>query len=186
MNKKLTEQIINQVFSNLLIINSNEFNQKKYRSIVSDEFLLDMKISFQDESGIEIKNNIWGVQLVIEEQPLKMLLANCSIEPNILEYSLIVSLKDTPAYGLYSAYSVNNDSTEQHALIALSADRQNWIKCNTYLQATFLAGMENLKDIPFSMSKVTNYSEEHNLLLSFINYHNFIFGEPDEGQENKL
>lgn len=185
MSNKLTEEIINHIFSNLFIINNSQFDNNKFKSLKSDDFILNKNISFEDENGQEIKKNIWGVQIMIEKQPFKMLLADCSIEPNIAEYCLIVSLSDAPTYGVYSCYSFK-DPLDSQALIAISVDKQNYMQCNMYLQATFLAGMENLKDIPYTMEKVSDYDQEYNLLLSFLNYHNFIFGDNNEGQENKL
>jgi len=178
MNPLLTEQIINHILSSLMIINTDSLNQKKFRSLKSSEFLLSEKLSFDDDNEKTIKNDIWGVQLSVKNTSIKMLLGNCSIDSNIDEYALVVSLQDAPSYGLYSAYSkdpeikINNDQ-----LIAISVDKKNWISSTIGIQASFLSGMESIKDMNFSLEKCQNYKEQYDLLLSFINYHNHIYGD---------
>lgn len=180
MNKALTQEIINHIFSGFAILQSSNFNSVKFKSLKSPDYLLSEKVSFEDDSGKLLKNNIWGVQFSIEDAYLKVLLADCSVDKETAEYALLVKLKGSPAYGLYSAYSLNeNNAVESCPLIAVSVDDQNWMQCNTYFQATFLAGMENAKDVTYAPSNCTEYKEQYNLLLSFIKYHNHIY-ESDE------
>lgn len=181
MNKQLTEQIINHVFSNLLIIN-NSIDSNRYTSIVSNDYLLPETISFENDKNKKIVNKIWGVELLVENQKLKMLLANCSIDNDSIEYALCIKLEGSPAYGLYSVYTINSSINIENApLISISIDGQNWMTCNTYLQATFLAAMENIKQIPYTLTKCKDYKDEYNLLISFIKYHESLYGDDDEG-----
>lgn len=176
MTQILTEHIVNHIFSNLLIINSSQFDRDKYKSIRSEDHLLLKSMVFEDETGQELHRNIWGVQLTIENQNLKLLLADCSVDSSTQEYALLVYLPDSPSYAVYSAYS--NDSSNRvnsDVLIAASLDGQNWMKCNMYLQAMFLAGMEQIKDVPYRMSKCQEYSKEYDLLKSFVKYHGAIY-----------
>lgn len=177
MNKALTQEIINHIFSGFSVLQSGYFNNSKFKSLKSSEFLLSEKVSFEDDDGRMRKNNIWGVQFTIENSPLKILLADCSVEKNILEYAMLVSLKDSPSYGLYSAYSLDDEKIDSVPLIAVSVDNQNWMSCNTYFQATFLAGMENTKELTYAPSNCTDYKSNYNLLLSFIKYHSQINGD---------
>jgi hypothetical protein len=185
MNKQLTSQIINHIFSNLLIINASDFNINKFKSIKSTEHLLPETISFAgDSADEETINKIWGIQLSIDGQKLKMLLANCSVDPNILEYALLIKMQDTPAYGVYGSYNKDyNNFVIEDPLIAVCMDNQNWMQCNTYLQATFLAAMENIKDLPYTLEKCQDYKAEYNSLLSFIKYYDFLYEDNDEGQK---
>jgi hypothetical protein len=177
MNKQLTEQIINHIFSNLMIINQSNFNNKKFKSLKSSDYLLNEKLSFSDEESNKIiKNSIWGVQLSFEKVKLKILLGDCSIDPDVLEYALLVSMDSSASYGLYSAYSINKN-IDNDSLIALCVDNKTWLPTNIAIQASFLSGMENVKDIAYSMQKCEDYKEQHELLLSFIKYHNNIYGE---------
>lgn len=180
MNKQLTQEIINHIFSGFSILKSEDFNYKKYKSLKSSDYLLSDKISLQDDDGNTINNSIWGIQFAIEDHYLRILLANCSLDKTVAEYAMLIKLKDSPSYGLYSAYSLDKDfKVDNCPLIAVSVDNQNWMKCNTYLQATFLAGMENAKDASYAITNCTDYQSEYNCLLSFIKFHNKIYGEDE-------
>ena len=179
MNKLLTEQIINHVFSGFSLIQSPFF--KKEKSIKSKDYLLNCNLSFEDQNNNQIENKVWGIQLSIENQNLKILIGDCSIESGVIEYAAVISLENAPTYGIYSAYGQNIDS---QALIAASVDKKSWLTCNTYLQATFLSAMEYAKDIGFAWNKCKDYDSEFELLQSFIRYHTSFYEDADEGQEN--
>jgi hypothetical protein len=63
-------------------------------------------------------------------------------------------------------------------------DSKSWLECNTFLQATFLTGMEKVKEIGFAWSKATNYQPQYQAMLSFITHHSKICEEEHEGQES--
>lgn len=172
MNFILTQEIINHVFSGLgITADSNT----RFKSLKSSEFLLSEKVSFEDSEGRNLNNNVWGVQFTIENSEMKIILADCTIDKNILEYALLVRLKDNPSYGLYSSYPVEGNKVDAKPLIAVSVDSNNWMECNTYFQATFLAGMEYAKDSSYFASPCKNYKDDYNLLLSFIKYYNQLY-----------
>jgi hypothetical protein len=75
------------------------------------------------------------------------------------------------------------EKVDPEVMIAVSTDKDNWMPCSIYLQATFLAGMEQIRDLGFGWTKAANYSEQHKQLLSFIKFHQNIYWEDDEGQE---
>lgn len=182
MNKLLTEQIINHVFSGFCLIPSNSF-QDSFKSIKSKEYLLDCKLSFEDQNNQEITNKVWGIKLNVENQDLKILVGDCSIEEGITEYAAIVNLQDSPTYGLYSVYGKSLDS---QALIAASVDQKGWIVCSTYLQATFLSAMEHVKEIGFSWEKCREFQPQFESLQSFIKFHSEFHEEEYEGKEDRL
>lgn len=160
MNKNLTESIIKQIFSGLGIFPSQT------QSIIDQKFLLDKKLNFLIDNQ-EIQNEIWGVELLNNNFNLKLLLGNCSNQ--LKEYALIVQYNQSPAYG---CYLILDDNSE--ALIAYNINN-SWMSCSIYLQATFLAGMEGIKDFVIAYSKISDYKKEYNLLQSFINYHNNLY-----------
>lgn len=167
MNTVLLEQIVKHVLASLMVIPSDFIDPEKTKSLASKEYLLNHPIVFELGGGESISNRVWGCQLSAEDREIKMLLADCSQEKYVDEYCLLVQLKDAPAYGVYFI----NSNVENSALISCSVNNSGWLDCNTYLQATFLAGMEQLKDINFTWNKCTNYSEQFKLLQSFINHH---------------
>ena len=182
MNKDLLEQIAKHIFSNLSIIKSNFINYDKSKSLISKDFLLDKTLDFYFDNDKAANKKIWGCQISSEQNELKILLADCSQDKNIEEFYLIVQLKNAPAYGIY--FSNIFDKTkdyEEESIIACNVNNKGWMTCNTYLQATFLAGMEQLKDLGFNWNKCQDYSEQYNLLLSFVKYHDSYLEENNEG-----
>jgi len=170
MNTALLDQIVVNIFANLLVIPS-DFVNPDGKSLKSKDFLLKEQLVFETESG-NISKNIWGCQLSAGEQQLKILLGDCSQDKDLQEYCLIVQLKDAPAYGAYLVY--NNSGDTRHAgdaIIACSLNENDWLICNTYLQATFLAGMEQIKEIGLSWHKCTDYKNLISKMKSFIKYH---------------
>lgn len=173
MNKQLTELIIRHIYENFLLIPSNEINPLTNKSLTDNEFLLNKTLKFEDESG---NKKIWGCQISTDVQELKILCGDCSQEDDVLEYCLVVQLKDAPAYGVYSAFCKDR-WINQEALIACTLNGKDWMECNTYLQATFLAGMEQVKDVGLKWNKCQDFQSQYDLMASFINYHDILFGE---------
>lgn len=186
MNSKLTEQIAYHVFANLGVLPSSFINPEQTKSVIDKQFLLPDKITFVTEEGDVLRKNVYGCQIsVTDTKEFKMLLADCTQEKNVPEYCLLIQLKDAPAFGVYLVFNqLVDDPPEPEALIAVNTDKKNWIPCTTYLEATFLAGMEQLKDLGFGWSKCNSYQDLHAQLLSFIKFHNNYFGVTDEGQES--
>lgn len=185
MNFDLREQIIKHILANLVIIPANFISTLKSKSLKSSEYLLDKKLRFNIDDQI-VERKLWGCQISSEQQELKILLGDCSQE-NIPEYCLIVQLKDAPAYGLYLVHNgFSNDPIDSEAMLACSLNGKDWLECNTYLQATFLAGMEQVKEIGLAWSKCTSYDEQYEMMLSFLNFHAMTYGVKDEGQEERL
>ena len=175
------EHIIKHIFANLFIFPSVFVDVNKTKSLMTKEFLLNEKIHYEND----IKNNIWGCQVLIENSEMKVLLGDCSQDINVPEYCLLVQLKDAPAYGLYIIYDKNNVGVDPDPLIScsLSSDKESaWIDCNTYLQATFLAGMEQIKDYKLTWNKCSNYLQQYELMLSFIKHYNSFYENKYERQ----
>ena len=169
MNIKLLDQIVRNVFSNLLIIKSDFINIETSKALNSKDFLLREKIDFDTDEGV-ISNKIWGCQISTGDQEIKLLLGDCS-QDDVAEYCLIVQLKNTPTYGVYLIDTESSSKNTGDALIACNLNENNWMICNTYLQATFLAGMEQIKELSFSWNKCFDYSNGIDKMKSFIKYH---------------
>ena len=167
MNKILTEHIVKHILSNFGAIESNYVDFSSSKSLLSSEYLLPDELLFEDENEKQYKNKIYGCQLSTEQQELKILLSNCS-QDEILEFYLIIQLKNAPAYGLY----LYDDGDNSESKISCKINNGAWMDCNMYLQATFLAGVEQLRDLGFGWNKCSNYKEQYNLLLSFIGNNN--------------
>jgi len=171
MNSRLLEQIVRNVFENFRIIPSEFVDTDRTKSLMDNEFLLKEVLSFEMD-GVNRSNKIWGCQIFHGESEFKILLGDCSQEDDIPEYCLIIQLKGAPAYGMYLVYNdVVNSNISSDPMIAVSLDQSNWLICNTYLQATFLAGMENLKELGLPWKKCQHYSVQIEMMKSFIKLH---------------
>lgn len=178
MNAHLRKEIVKHVFANLGIISSDFVSRKLSKSLMDDEFLLRTTLIFEDENGGAIRNKVWGCQISADVQEIKILLGACSEYKDIAEFAVIVQLKNAPAYGVYL---VCNDKVDSEALISCTINQKDWMECGTYLQATFLAGMEQIRDIGLSWNKCTDYESQYQLMLSFIKYHRSVYGDNNEG-----
>jgi hypothetical protein len=159
-----------------MIIPSN-FVNKNSNSLMTSDYLLDEKLSFN-----EIEFPIWGCQLSFNDNEIKVLLSNCGID-NVPEFCMIVQMKNSPTYGLYLVYNDlidDENNFDNEPIIAVNTEKSNWFVCNTYLQATFLSGIEYLKDVNFMWRKCTNYKDQINLLKSFALFHNNYFSEEED------
>jgi hypothetical protein len=183
MNQKLTEQIVIHILSNLGVLPSTFIDQDKTKSVMDKKFLLPEKLTFETVDGEILRKNIYGCQIsVTDTKEFKMLLADCTQEKDAPEYSLVIQLKGAPAFGVYLIFNqlIPQDLPDE-ALIGVNTDKAHWIPCSTYLQATFLAGMEQLRDLGFGWTKCVSYQELHSQLLSFIKFHRNFFEVSDEG-----
>src|SRR5271165_958574 len=172
MNPKLTEQICHHILANLGILPSDFLNVAETKSLTDKSFLLPEKISFEIEGRL-VEKNIFGCQVsVTSQKEFKMLLADCTQEKDLPEYVLVAQLKDAPTFGVYLIFNeiIKDADIDPEAMIAVN-DSKHWMPCTTYLQATFLAGMEQLRDLSFGWSKCKDYQEMYSQLLSFIKFH---------------
>jgi len=179
MNYNLTKEIINHIFLSFSIVNDKNTNING-KSLKSKEFLINKNISFQDEYGNIIKNNIWGSEVDFgdEEICLRFILADCTILKENPEYALIISMKNSSTYGLYLTY---DNGLLKYPLIGLSLDNINWIEANILSQTALLQSLEMLKDINYNINVLSNYENDYNILLDFIKYYNNYYEIKNEG-----
>lgn len=178
MNKVLTEQIIKHIFYNLAILSSSTINLDKTKSLMSKDFLILEKVPFETNIP-NINNNIWACQVYTDKHEIKFLLGDCRQEKNVSEFCLLVELKDAPIYGLYLVE--NKDNISSDPLIACSMDGIDWMECKTFLQATFLAGMEQIRELGLTWKKCPDYQAQYNSMITFIKFYNAIYERPNEG-----
>lgn len=172
MNKQLTQQIIIHIFTGLGLLSKLG---EQFNSLRSKDYLLSEKLTFVDEDG-EVKKNIWGVQSFLENESFKILVTDCTTNTQTLDYAMIVHLKNNPTYGLYLNLD-KDDFSKSNSLISVSLDGKSWAQCNVYLQATFLAAMESVKDFSLNWKKSQNHKEEYDSLVSFVKHYDNIFQE---------
>lgn len=178
MNQVLLETIVRHIFANFMIVPSSYVNMTKSKSLTDKEYLLPDHIPFETDGSDQVqKNHIWGCQISADQQEVKILLGDCTEDPNFPEYALVIHLKDSPAYGLYLVNNLKDENVEPDPMLAVTMDGKAWLECSTFLQATFLAGMEQIREVGLGWNKCTNYKNELDMLLAFVNFHHSVHGE---------
>lgn len=181
MNHQLMEQISQHVFANLGLISVSFVNPTHTQSIVDKSFRLpDRKLIFRSE-GEETHRHIYGTQIVLGDKDFKILAGDCSQDGQKSEFCVIIQLTGMPVYGVYMVCDPRFDS---QPLIAVSMNSKDWMPCSTFLQATLLAAMEQLRDIGIGWGKCANYQSQYEAMLSMINFHTNYYEALDEGQES--
>lgn len=173
MSNRLSEEIIKHVLSCFGVV-SNDVD-KTGLSLNSKDYQLKETILFDTDEGL-VKNKVWGTQFIVEQKMFKVILADTSID-KCREYCLLVHLEGLPYYSLY----LSADEELSQALIAFSMDGSSWNACSTFLQATFLAAMEQIREGLFLQILCEDYKKEYQSLLDFLKFHGAMFEETYEG-----
>jgi len=154
----LTHEIIKHILSKLGV--DNELN-KFYSSITDQAFLSDKKISFVDDAGSEIHQNLWTCKMMVDQKQFAMLFADCSINDD-KQYALVISLEGSPAYGCYFSSNDYNDSAIYCFL------NESWLISTIYVQATFLSGMEQIRELNLAWVYNDNIDDLYSKLIKLI------------------
>ena len=176
MNLSLLKEIIMHIYANFAIVPSNFIDLTKTASLMEFNYLLKEKISFKVDSG-EHHGKIWGCQMAVASKEIKIILADCSMEQGFQEFAMIVHPKDAPMYGLYLIYNdYLIEPKDYQPMIAISVNNgKDWMQINTNLQATFLAAMEQARDLQMTWKKIEDYSILYTGIMSFIKFHEGIY-----------
>jgi len=130
MNKSLEEEIVNHILKNF------GFNNKLIHNYLIDNnhlLMSDMDL-FEDN---EYKSPLWGLSATISDIKFNIFHGMiCDVDGNIS--IIIVNIDNLPTYGIYDG---------EEKLIYCKTLESDWMKCSTYLQGTFLAGMEQVKEL---------------------------------------
>ena len=176
MNFPLMEQIIRHVFANLAVVPSDQVDMSFSSPLRSEQYLLPEKLTFGGLAGApDVTNSVWGCQITLDKKTMRIILGDCTQDSRVPEFCLVTQLEGAPAYGLYLVYNDLVGGCLPDPLIAVSTNK-NWMVCETYLQATFLAGMEQIRDLGMGWSKCSSYKDQFELLNSFIKYHDVFYG----------
>jgi hypothetical protein len=176
MNKILLKEIVAHIYANFALIPSDFVNLNQTASLMGPDYILQEKITFEEEK-ISYSGTLSGCQMSLSLNELKVLAADCTTDKEFPEYAMIVQPKDAPTYGLYL---IQNDSSEpeyHQPMLAVSINQgKDWMQLNTGLQATFLAAMEQARDLHMIWKKIENYKPQYQALISFLKFHADTYG----------
>lgn len=174
MNSKLTMEICKHILSNFGIIPSTFFDSQSFKTLNSDEFLLDKSLVFLDDNDKEVHKKVWGCSASFNNVSFSILLADLT-QDDLVSYCFIVQMENAPAYGFYI------DVLGDEAIISCTTNNTNWTVCTTYLEATFLAAMEQLRGTGLPWGRIKDYGSQLSLLKSLIVESESLIGNSDEG-----
>ena len=173
MNQTLLKEIVAHVFATFAVIPSDFVNSQSTQSLMSVEYLLNERVSFEVDGAV-INNKVWGCQMEVITNQLKVLLADCCTDQTTPEFAMIVQPKDMPMYGLYLIGSNAEDlvdPADNFTMLATSLNQgQDWMPLNTGLQATFLAGMEQTRELNIGWQKIQDHKATYQAALSFLRF----------------
>lgn len=164
---KLTNQVVIHIMDNLGIINLND------KSPTTDAFLIPKTLPFEDSDSKVRNAKLWGGELDISNSKMRFLFADFSESRLERDLFLVVRLDNSPAYAAYLSYDMDDyfdDLEPFDSMIAFSLTPNCWLQSNVYIQAMFLAGMEQLRDVSGTFSKISRYDDLVENLMSFIKY----------------
>lgn len=155
----LTNQIVKHIFDNLGLTDN--------RQVSLLQFLTDKTIQFSSDGKDEeiSSSQIWACQTVINNVRFRMMSTSF---PDIEETETIFisKLDNCPTYGCSLITGSNPSFLEGH--IGCKMNEESWVPTTIFIQATFLAGMEQLKDISGSFAKCSDNTDLVDDLKSFI------------------
>ena len=165
---KLTDCIVEHILNNLGML------QPKQNSIFSSQLLIKQKLTFEEEN-IEQSYNIYACENTINQSKLSIAASQIKKDEH-QELLAIIMLEGSPIYGCYLV--IDHDAISESKIVFQIKDHI-WMDTNIFIQASFLAGMEQLKDLTssFVACSVPDLMYQH--LLSFIKYL-----DQDEGQKD--
>jgi len=165
MNQELTNQIIKHLLNNLGV------TDKRSASILFDELVIDQKISYEHDDK-DYTAKVWACQSSVSNVKITIAYTQFTFSAYETESVLLVNMENCPLYGCYLSI---NDLDEKRGLsngnISFSVKDNIWLEATTFMQASFLAGMEQLKDLTVSFDKCKDTQKIFDALVSFIEYY---------------
>lgn len=158
MNEKLTNTIVEHIFNNLGIINQNLIKN----SIINDAFKIDQKINYFNENNEDKIANVYCCETTVNKS--KFYLMATIFDDDLF---LISKLEDCPAYGCFG--SIENKELKDSFIVCNLGDK-SWIPTTIFIKATFLAGMEQLREVNRPFLRSESYNDYFKLLKEFIDY----------------
>jgi hypothetical protein len=147
----LRDHIIYYIVTNLL-------------DIKKEHFKLNKDFEFVNLHGAQSAAPVWAIEGKLGSNNFQITLSELMVSEDCQEYFLLSKFEDSPTYCSYLCVE-DNEPTQSN--LCYSPKPDVWIPTNVYLQATYLAGMESLRDVLVEWNSLSNSSEIFTDLLSF-------------------
>ena len=155
---KLTNAIVEHILTNL------GFMDKRTHSLLAEPLKTDAYIDVQEDEK-EIHYPIYACETRITQTKIVMagvIFADTTDPQNLPDMAVVVNIEDCPTYGCYLS--------QGEGVIAFTIKDNAWMEANTFLSATFLAGMENLRDVVQPYTQCQDIKPLHQALIAFLKY----------------
>lgn len=155
---KLTNSIVEHILTNL------GFMDQRTHSLLAEPLKTDTYIAVQEEEQ-EIRYPVYACETHITQTKIVMagvIFSDNTNSTNPSDMAVIVNIEDCPTYGCYLS--------QGEGIIAFTIKDNTWMEANTFLSATFLAGMENLRDVVQPYTQCQDIKPMHQALITFLKY----------------
>ncbi len=139
-------------------------------TILSDNLLLDKKLSIELEDGEHLHKNIWAGVGKISNSVVKVLVADITTDLNIGEYVLLLQMDELSIYALKIELVENAANKAYINYSSTDGIGESWVELSNLLLAKLLVGIEQLDELMVNYQPLTNYQELYKHLISFTNY----------------
>ena len=159
---KLTNSIVEHIFHNL------GFLDARTNSLISETLLTDHTITYEDEE--EHKLPVYACETRITQSQIVMAGVVFPSEGIRQEMAVVVHTQDCPIYGCYLWYESGSQPVESEGQILMSLKDNTWMDTTTFVQASFLAGMEHLRDLRQAFTVCKDAKPIYQSLVAFIKH----------------
>lgn len=146
-NTVLTNEIVRHVFANLGV------SEARKGSVIHEIFQSNKTLSFTDDAGKHTVP-VYGCQVKIGDAKFEIV----SVKLSDKEAAFVSRLENCPTYGAYLG---------EECLVGVAA-KDRWLEGSMFIQASFLAGMEQLREIGSVFTKIKNVDEMFGQLKTFL------------------
>lgn len=160
---KLTNTIVEHIFHNL------GFLDTRTNSLISEMLLTEYTITYDDEDK-EHKLPVYACETRINQSQIVMAGVVFPAEGTHQEMAVVIHTQDCPIYGCYLWYEGGSQPIESEGQILMSLKDNTWMDTTTFVQASFLAGMEHLKDLRQTFTICKDAKPIYQTLVAFIKY----------------
>jgi hypothetical protein len=179
IEKRLTTAILEHIFTNLGVFGG-------YKASITDKaFKLPETIPYEIETGKdeakETKNAlIYACRSNLSGKKIDLIFSRFYQWNGIEDHDayLLVRLEGSPAYGCFLDVEMTkinyNDPLSSDGFLGVQFKEKTWMEATPFLKATFLAGMEQMREMTTQFEKNDKPEEMIELLKEFIGFYDTI------------
>jgi hypothetical protein len=165
MNSNLTTAILAHLFSGFGVLDFGD-----HLSIRHLDFRTKHMIEFYDDQDREEASLVYACQTTVNAATLKLLYVELVCNHSDYVDSDLILLSQLEGCPMYGCFLSCDDMREPTTGFIACKFKDNWMPCSVYLQATFLAGMEQLRDLTGKYEPCKDLGKLPEELKSFIQY----------------